>query len=51
MSGVDYVNTFGGNPIWCAMALAVLDVLGNEGLQGKVREVGVDVVGLVQDLQ
>ena len=36
----NYFSTFGGNPVACAAALAVLDVLGEEGLQARAKEVG-----------
>jgi 4-aminobutyrate aminotransferase-like enzyme len=35
-----YFNTFGGNPVSCAVGDAVLDVLENEGLQRTAQEVG-----------
>ena len=35
-----YFNTFGGNPVCCAAALAVLDVITDEGLQENARLVG-----------
>lgn len=35
-----YFNTFGGNPVSCAVGLAVLDVLEQEGLQENARIVG-----------
>jgi 4-aminobutyrate aminotransferase-like enzyme len=35
-----YFNTFGGNPVCCAAALAVLDVIADEGLQENARLVG-----------
>jgi 4-aminobutyrate aminotransferase-like enzyme len=35
-----YFNTFGGNPVCCAAALAVLDVIRDEGLQENARLVG-----------
>jgi len=38
--GSGYFNTFGGNPVSCAAALAVLDVIENEGLQENARQVG-----------
>ncbi len=37
---VRYFNTFGGNPVSCAAALAVLDVLRDEGLAENARAVG-----------
>lgn len=35
-----YFNTFGGNPVACAAALAVLDVIEDEDLMGHARDVG-----------
>lgn len=35
-----YFNTFGGNPVSCAAAMAVLDVIENENLQKNALEVG-----------
>ena len=35
-----YFNTFGGNPVSCAAALAVLDVLRDEGLMQNAATVG-----------
>ncbi|MFQ0812519.1 aminotransferase [Brucella anthropi] len=35
-----YFNTFGGNPVSCAAAMAVLDVLEEENLQANALEVG-----------
>jgi 4-aminobutyrate aminotransferase-like enzyme len=36
-----YFNTFGGNPVSCAAALAVLDVIENEKLQENALDVGL----------
>lgn len=35
-----YFNTFGGNPVTCAAALATLDVIEDEGLVENARDVG-----------
>jgi 4-aminobutyrate aminotransferase-like enzyme/Ser/Thr protein kinase RdoA (MazF antagonist) len=39
-NGMEYFNTFGGNPVSCAAGLAVLDVMDSEGLQQNARDVG-----------
>lgn len=36
-----YFNTFGGNPVSCAVGMAVLDVLEEESLQQSAKDVGV----------
>jgi len=37
-NGVTYFNTFGGNPVSCAVGLACLDVLEQENLMANTRE-------------
>jgi 4-aminobutyrate aminotransferase-like enzyme len=40
LTGMEYFNTFGGNPVSCAVGLAVLDVLRDERLQARAAGVG-----------
>lgn len=39
-NGMEYFNTFGGNPVSCRIGLAVLDVIEQEGLRDHARRVG-----------
>ncbi|XP_058269759.1 5-phosphohydroxy-L-lysine phospho-lyase isoform X2 [Hemibagrus wyckioides] len=48
---VEYFNTFGGNPVSCAVGLAVLDVIEKEDLRGNAVRVGNHLMKLLRDLQ
>ncbi|NND88451.1 MAG: aminotransferase class III-fold pyridoxal phosphate-dependent enzyme, partial [Flavobacteriaceae bacterium] len=39
-NGMEYFNTFGGNPVSCTIGSAVLDVIENEKLQEQAKLVG-----------
>ncbi len=49
-NGMEYFNTFGGNPVSCAIGLAVLDVIAEEGLQNNARRVGLHLLTRLRDL-
>ncbi len=42
-TGMEYFNTFGGNPVSCAAALAVLDVIADERLQARAARLGARI--------
>jgi 4-aminobutyrate aminotransferase-like enzyme len=46
-----YFNTFGGNPVSCAVAMAVLDVIDDEGLVANSAAVGAYVLEKFKELQ
>ncbi|XP_004079724.1 ethanolamine-phosphate phospho-lyase isoform X1 [Oryzias latipes] len=50
-SGMEYFNTFGGNPVSCAIGLAVLDVIEKENLQEKALRVGQYLCNLLWKLK
>jgi 4-aminobutyrate aminotransferase-like enzyme len=50
-NGMEYFNTFGGNPVSCAVGLAVLDVLEQENLQENARVVGNLLLDGLRNLQ
>ena len=49
-TGMEYFNTFGGNPVSCAAALAVLDVIADERLQARAARVGGHMIERLREL-
>jgi 4-aminobutyrate aminotransferase-like enzyme/Ser/Thr protein kinase RdoA (MazF antagonist) len=49
-SGMEFFSTFGGNPVSCAIGLAVLDVIQEEGLQRQALELGTRLCDGLQGL-
>jgi 4-aminobutyrate aminotransferase-like enzyme/Ser/Thr protein kinase RdoA (MazF antagonist) len=50
-TGMEYFNTFGGNPVSCAVGLAVLDVIEREELQGHALAVGNQLMDGLREVQ
>jgi 4-aminobutyrate aminotransferase-like enzyme/Ser/Thr protein kinase RdoA (MazF antagonist) len=49
-NGMEYFNTFGGNPVSCAIGLEVLRVIREEGLQENALEMGAYLSAALHDL-
>ncbi|OWR45577.1 alanine--glyoxylate aminotransferase 2-like [Danaus plexippus] len=50
-TGVEYFNTYGGNPVSCAIANAVLDVIEEERLMERAARVGNHLLSRCEGLQ
>ena len=48
--GIEYFNTYGGNPVSCRAAIAVLDVIEQEKLQEHAHRVGLYYLNKLKDL-
>jgi len=51
VTGMEYFNTFGGNPVSCAAGLAVLEAIEQENLQENARSVGDYFLKRLKELQ
>ncbi|WP_298309758.1 aminotransferase class III-fold pyridoxal phosphate-dependent enzyme [uncultured Aquimarina sp.] len=49
--GVEFFSSFGGNPVSCAIGLAVLEVIEEEKLQENAKEVGDYYKSILSELQ
>ena len=49
-NGMEWFNTFGGNPVSCAAGMAVLDVIGNEHLMARALDTGGYLLTRFQEL-
>ncbi len=50
-NGLEFFSSFGGNPVSCAIGLAVLEVIEEEGLQQHAKETGNYLVELLNELK
>lgn len=50
-TGMEYFNTFGGNPVSCAIGRTVLEVIDEENLQKNALEVGGFLIAELKKLQ
>jgi 4-aminobutyrate aminotransferase-like enzyme len=50
-NGMEYFNTFGGNPVSCAIGLAVLEVVEEERLQANALNVGAQFIKELSNLK
>jgi len=48
---MEYFNTYGGNPVSCAIGTAVLDVIADERLQDQALRVGAHLLSRLRDVQ
>ncbi len=50
-NGMEYFNTFGGNPVSAAVGLAVLDVIEGENLRANAQAMGDYLMAAFRDMQ
>ncbi len=50
-NGMEYFNTFGGNPVSCAVGLAVLDAIEDDHLQENAQRTGTYFLEKLRELQ
>ncbi|MCG2419921.1 aminotransferase class III-fold pyridoxal phosphate-dependent enzyme [Aequorivita sp. F47161] len=50
-TGMEYFNTFGGNPVSCAIGRTVLEIIDDENLQQNALEIGGFLIAELKKLQ
>ncbi len=50
LTGMEYFNTFGGNPVSAAIGQAVLDVVADQSLQANAQKMGTYLMNSVREL-
>jgi 4-aminobutyrate aminotransferase-like enzyme len=50
-NGMEYFNSFGGNPVSMAVGMAVMDVIENENMQSHAKELGQYILNRWQPLK
>ena len=50
-NGMEYFNSYGGNPVSCAIGHAVLKIIENEDLQSRSKKVGGKLKSMLVNLQ
>lgn len=50
-NGMEYFNTFGGNPVSCAVGLAVLEVIEGQDLRGNALTIGNYLMDAFREMQ
>ena len=49
-NGMEWFNTFGGNPVSCAVGMAVLDVIADEDLVANAHRTGRSLIDRLGEL-
>jgi 4-aminobutyrate aminotransferase-like enzyme/Ser/Thr protein kinase RdoA (MazF antagonist) len=50
-NGMEYFNTFGGNPVSCAVGLKVLEIIARDGLLSNASVIGGDLLSRMRALK
>ncbi len=50
INGIEYFNTYGGNPVSCRAAIAVIDVIEKEKLIEHARNVGTYLLNKLKEI-